>query len=124
MLSLKRIYVPGPVYYLMELHQKKCIPCEGIGSPMPSEKACEMIKKVDGWMIKGEKITKEFKFKDFAEAMKFINKIAETAESEGHHPDFKIHDWNCVTVDTWTHALGGLTENDFILASKINHIKV
>ena len=115
---------PGSNYCIMELHQKKCIPCEGIGSPMPSNEVHEMTRKVEGWMVEGKKITKEFKFKDFAEAMKFINKIAEISEGEGHHPDFKLHDWNRVTVDTWTHALDGLTENDFILASKINRIKI
>jgi len=109
---------------MMELHQKKCLPCEGIGTSMSREEVDETIRIVDGWTVNGKKITKEFKFKDFVEAMKFINKIAETSESEGHHPDFKLHDWNCVTVDTWTHALGGLTENDFILASKINRITV
>lgn len=91
---------------------------------MPSNEVHEMIRNVDGWIVEGKKITKEFKFKNFVEAMRFINKLAETAEDEGHHPDFKLHDWNCVTVNTWTHALGGLTENDFILASKIDRIKI
>lgn len=107
----------------MELHQKKCVPCDGIGSPMPSKEAREMIRKVEGWMIEGKRITKEFKFKNFEKAMKFVNKIAEIAEGENHHPDFKLHDWNRVTVETWTHAIGGLSENDFILAAKINRVK-
>lgn len=67
----------------------------------------------------GKKITKKFKFKNFKEAMAFINKVAELAESEGHHPDIFIF-YNRVKFELSTHAIGGLSENDFILAAKIN----
>jgi len=66
----------------------------------------------------GSKISQEFKFKDFKEAIAFVNKIAELAENEGHHPDIHIF-YNKVLVEIWTHFIGGLSENDFILASKI-----
>jgi len=76
---------------------------------------------VPGWMLdeKGQKISKEFKFKDFIGAINFVNYIAEIAESEGHHPDIKIN-YNKVLLELWTHAIGGLSENDFIVAAKID----
>lgn len=68
------------------------------------------------------KIRKQFKFKDFKKAMEFVNEVADLAESEGHHPDIKIV-YNKVQLDLFTHAVGGLSENDFIMASKINKIR-
>lgn len=77
-----------------------------------------------GWAVSGDskKISREFKFADFKEAMVFVNKIADIAESEGHHPDIHIF-YNRVIIELWTHAVNGLSENDFILAAKINAIK-
>ena len=72
-------------------------------------------------VVDNKKIRHEFKFKDFKEAMAFINKVAEIAESEGHHPDIHIF-YNKVTIELWTHFIGGLHENDFIVASKIELI--
>jgi 4a-hydroxytetrahydrobiopterin dehydratase len=66
-------------------------------------------------------IGREFEFKDFKEAMTFVNNVANLAEAEGHHPDITIH-WNKVKLDLWTHSVDGLTENDFIVASKINKL--
>ena len=66
-------------------------------------------------------IGREFEFKDFKEAMIFVNNVADLAETEGHHPDITIH-WNKVKLDLWTHSVDGLTENDFIVASKINKL--
>jgi 4a-hydroxytetrahydrobiopterin dehydratase len=54
--------------------------------------------------------------------MRFVKRVADLAEAEGHHPDFTVHDWNLVDVSTWTHAIGGLSENDFILAGKIDRL--
>ena len=105
----------------MELHQKKCVPCEVGGTPMPSEEVRESLSKVPGWLLEGKKIRREFVFKDFLEAMGFVNKVADIAEAEGHHPDLHIH-WNRVLVELWTHSVGGLSENDFILAAKIDRI--
>lgn len=70
-----------------------------------------------------EMLTKKFKFKNFVRAMKFANAVARLAEKDQHHPDIKVHNWNRVTIDTWTHAVDGLSRNDFILAAKINRIK-
>ncbi len=69
----------------------------------------------------GKKISRKFKFKDFKEAMQFINKVADIAETEGHHPDLHIF-YNKVVIELWTHTVGGLSENDFIMASKIDLI--
>ena len=83
------------------------------------------MKQVPGWILIKEgthKITKQFKFEDFKKAMEFVNKIADLAESEGHHPDIKIV-YNKVRLDLFTHAVGGLSENDFIMASKIDKLK-
>ncbi|MDO8739947.1 MAG: 4a-hydroxytetrahydrobiopterin dehydratase [Candidatus Woesearchaeota archaeon] len=108
---------------MSDLIQKKCVPCEG-GVPTLTE---EEIKKYmpqlkDGWeVLENIKIKKLFKLADFKEAMVFVNKVADLAESEGHHPDITIH-YNKVDIVIWTHAIGGLSENDFILAAKIDNI--
>ncbi len=108
---------------MSELTKKKCISCEGYGSSMGDEEALKYIKKVNGWSIIDNKIEKNFKLKNFVEAMKFVNKVALIAEDEGHHPDIHLYGWNKVKIITFTHALSGLTENDFILAAKIDEIK-
>ena len=108
---------------MSELTQKKCVPCEG-GVPTLNKSEVErLLAEVPGWTLAGKWITKEFKFKNFVEAMKFVNRVAEVAEAEGHHPDIHIH-YNLVRFDTWTHAIDGLSENDFILAAKINSLHV
>ena len=105
------------------LLQKKCVPCEGIGKAFTKKEVQAYLKKVENWEIKeSKKIEKLFKFKNFVQAMDFANKITEIAEQENHHPDLHIS-WGKVRVELWTHALNGLTENDFILAAKIDAIK-
>ncbi len=103
------------------LIQKKCVPCEGGVPPLNKMQAGDYLKETPGWEIMedGKKIKREFKFKSFKEAIVFVGKVAELAEEEGHHPDFHIF-YNCVVLESWTHAIGGLSENDFILAAKIN----
>ncbi len=107
----------------MDLAQKHCVPCEG-GTPPLGAKEIEGYKKnVPGWeLVDNKKISREFKFKDFRTAMDFVNKVAEIAEVEGHHPDIFVS-YNRVRLELYTHAVGGLSENDFILAAKINSIK-
>ena len=91
---------------------------------MTKEESQKYIAEVLGWGViqDGKKISKEFVFPDFVRAIRFIDKIAEIAEQEGHHPDLHIF-YNKVRIELWTHAIGGLSENDFILAVKINNIK-
>ncbi|MBI1866517.1 MAG: 4a-hydroxytetrahydrobiopterin dehydratase [Candidatus Staskawiczbacteria bacterium] len=112
---------------------KKCVPCEG-GVPALTDKEIKeyMTQLKEKWEVldpplpealakQATKIQKLFKFKDFKEAMVFVNKVADLAESEGHHPDISIN-YNKVNIVIWTHAIGGLHENDFILAAKIDNI--
>ena len=106
-----------------DLKSKKCVPCEGGVKPLiPDEYGAFLRTELTGWIDVNEKmIEKEYKFKDFKEALAFINKVGEIAESEGHHPDINLHNWNKVKLTLSTHAIGGLSENDFILASKIDN---
>ncbi|HVO29074.1 MAG TPA: 4a-hydroxytetrahydrobiopterin dehydratase [Candidatus Paceibacterota bacterium] len=101
-----------------ELAKKKCVPCEGGALPLTQNIVAELSKQTPAWKIDGnKKISREFKFKDFKEAMAFVNKVAEIAEAEEHHPDIYIF-YNLVRLELSTHAIGGLSENDFILAAK------
>ncbi len=107
-----------------ELASLKCVPCRGGVPPMEQEKVKLMLDAVSGWTKSAgdvDKIEKLFKFKNFKEAMVFVNKVAEIAEEEGHHPDIFIQ-WNKVTLTLWTHAINGLFDNDFILAAKIDKL--
>ncbi len=113
-----------------ELHKKKCVPCEGGVEPLDMGSIDKYLKKIDGWKMKQgyadnkpvNTIQKRYKFKNFRDAMSFLREVEEIAESEGHHPDFCVH-YNKVDFTIWTHAIGGLHENDFILASKIEQIE-
>lgn len=107
----------------MNLSQKRCIPCEVGGVPLTPEEAQVFLRDIKGWEVDKEskKISKNFSFKNFVEAMDFVNKVADISESEGHHPDIKIS-WNKVSLELTTHAIKGLSENDFILAAKIDMI--
>lgn len=104
----------------MELKHRKCVPCEGGVPKLEADRVNELLPKLDGWMVVGDRLVKHHRFPDFKAAMRFANAIADVAEAEGHHPDFTVRDWNVVDVSIWTHAIGGLSENDFILAAKID----
>ena len=120
---------------MIHLSDKKCVACEKGVPPLNEKEIKEYLGQVkDGWeVIDGKKITKEFKFsaqggsapdgKDspFMQAMEFINKVAAIAEGEGHHPDIYIF-YNKVKIELSTHAIDGLSENDFILAAKVDNI--
>ena len=106
---------------MTDLTSKKCVPCEGDEPPMEKEKAMELIKQVSEWKLADDTIERKFKFKNFKESVAFVNKVAEIAEQEGHHPDIKIN-WNRVGLKLTTHAIHGLSENDFIMAAKINQL--
>ena len=106
---------------MIDLTTKKCVACEGGTPPMAEKDAQQLLSQVLGWtMIESKTIVRESAFHDFKEAMKFVNRVAELAESEGHHPDILVHGWNKVRLELSTHAIGGLSENDFIMAAKIN----
>ncbi len=106
----------------MDLANKKCIPCEGGVPPLKGEELDLYLEKVAGWQVfEGKKIYKEFKFPDFEKALAFVNQVGRIAEEEGHHPDVRLS-WGKVLVELSTHAISGLSENDFILAAKIDKI--
>ena len=110
--------------YMSDLLDKKCIPCEGGVVPFDISEIHKYQKKVDGWdVIKGDKniffLEKKFIFKNFLESQKFINLVGEISEDEGHHPEI-LFGWGYAKISITTHAIEGLSENDFILAAKID----
>ncbi len=104
----------------MNLANKHCVPCEGTEKPFDQEKinAYKPALSLPWDVIEEKKLSHQFKFKNFSEAIAFVDKIVPVAEGEGHHPDLHIY-YNKVLVELWTHAIGGLSENDFIMALKI-----
>jgi len=109
----------------MNLLDQKCVPCEGGVEPMTKIDAEAMINfHVKDWILStdAKNISKKFEFKDFTEAISFVNKLGVIAESEGHHPDIHLIDYKFVNIVLSTHAIGGLSQNDFIVAAKINVI--
>lgn len=107
-----------------KLTAKHCVPCEGGIPPLPKEQVDDLISQVEGWSITEDyqKIEKVFGFKNFKKALEFVNKVGKVAEQEGHHPDIFLFNWNKVKMSLYTHAIGGLHENDFILAAKIDDV--
>jgi 4a-hydroxytetrahydrobiopterin dehydratase len=108
----------------MDFASRKCAPCEGGVPKMTQAQVEEALGALHGWDAReqGTRIHRHLRFKDFVEAMRFVNALAGVAESEGHHPDFSVH-WNVVDVTLWTHAIGGLSENDFIVAAKLDRLQ-
>ncbi len=102
-----------------DLSKKKCVPCEGGVDKLNAEQVKNYLSMVEGWSLEGDRIGKRYEFEDFVQAMAFVNRMAEAAEEQGHHPDFSVH-YNRVDVTIWTHAIGGLSENDFILAAVVD----
>ncbi|KAK0578123.1 hypothetical protein LWI29_005393 [Acer saccharum] len=110
-----------------DLSTKKCVPCNAKDlRPMSKESANGLIQKVEGWDLVDEggilKLNRSWKVKSFTKGLDFFKLVADLAEAEGHHPDLHLVGWNNVKIEIWTHAVGGLTENDFILAAKINRL--
>jgi 4a-hydroxytetrahydrobiopterin dehydratase len=104
------------------LVSKGCKPCQGSMPAMTSSEAHKYLSKVMQWeLIEDKKIRKEFKFKDFKASLDFVNKVGALAENEGHHPSINII-YNKVIISLTTHAIQGLSENDFIMAAKIDNI--
>jgi 4a-hydroxytetrahydrobiopterin dehydratase len=104
----------------MKLTEMKCVPCEGGVPPFDAKKVAKYASQLPkGWaVVDGKRLRKEFKFKSFPETIAFVSKIALIAQEEGHHPDMEVH-YAKLAVEFSTHAIGGLSENDFIMAAKI-----
>ena len=107
----------------MELTKKKCKPCEGGVPPLKPDEINDFLNQLNTtWEVKEQKqIEKAFKFKNFKEALDFANKVGEIAEDEQHHPDIHVY-YGKVIIDLATHAIGGLSENDFIVAAKVEEL--
>ena len=108
----------------MKLIEKKCVPCEGGVPPFKGEEIQEYLDQLQGeWEVEnGKKIKYKFEFPGFKEAIEFVNRVANLAEKENHHPNIRIY-YNKVVIELTTHSIGGLSENDFILAAKIEQLK-
>ena len=108
------------------LSQKKCKPCEGETKAFDRAAAEEYLKQTPGWQLTPDykRICREYVTKNFMEAVRFINKTAEIAESENHHPDISLREYRRLKIELSTHAISGLSENDFIVAAKLNELPV
>jgi len=102
-----------------ELARKKCVPCEGGIAPLTSEQIRPMLKGLEGWALDGKMIAKTYRFKNYFETMAFVNAAAWVSHREDHHPDMMVG-YNQCRVSYVTHAIDGLSENDFICAAKLD----
>lgn len=108
---------------MSDLSSRRCEPCEAGTPPLSAEEAGRLAGQLDGWTVEGGKsLSKEYRFPDFREALAFVDRLGEVAEAEGHHPDVYLT-WGRVRVELSTHSIGGLSENDFILAAKADKVR-
>ena len=105
---------------MTDLASRECVPCRGGVPPLGRQEREKLIKELDGWEVAdGHHLRKAFEFKDFRQALSFVNRTGALAEEQGHHPDI-FFGWGHAEVSIWTHKIDGLTESDFILAAKID----
>lgn len=109
-----------------QLTAKKCLPCEGGVAACSLPEAEAQLANLSGWRLThdGQRIRKDWTVKNFLAGMDFFHRVAELAEAEGHHPDLHLWGYRNAWIEIWTHAIGGLSENDFILAAKIDQLPV
>jgi len=109
-----------------ELTRKHCTACEGGAPALSSGQVQQLLREIPGWklMADGKRIRRDWRVKDFQAGLEFLNKAGALAEQEGHHPDLHLEGYRNVAIELWTHALGGLSENDFILAARIDQLPV
>jgi 4a-hydroxytetrahydrobiopterin dehydratase len=109
---------------MTDLTKQKCVPCEGNAMPLNQIEAEVMLKNIEDWVLAfdSKSISRKFIFSDFKRALAFVNKVGEIAEVEQHHPDIHLVDYKFVEVVLSTHAIDGLSQNDFIVAAKINEL--
>ncbi len=109
-----------------ELVRKTCVPCEGGIPPLTAVEAEALLGRVEGWAPshEGARIRRDWTARNYQAAVDFFVRVAALAEQEGHHPDLHLEGYRHVAVELWTHAIGGLSENDFILAAKINQVPI
>ncbi|OGP83493.1 MAG: 4a-hydroxytetrahydrobiopterin dehydratase [Deltaproteobacteria bacterium RBG_13_65_10] len=103
---------------MSDLAKKECIPCKGGVPPLEGEEIRALLSQINGWeAVNAHHLSKAYKFKNFVEALAFVNRVGEIAERQGHHPDVYLT-WGKVRLEIWTHKIDGLTESDFIFAAK------
>lgn len=109
-----------------ELVSQKCLPCEGGIAAMSAEEAREQLQALPGWLLSDDRkrIVRQWTTKNFMAAIRFFDAVAQVAEMEQHHPDLHLESYRTVRIEIWTHAIGGLSINDFILAAKIDRVPV
>ena len=109
-----------------DLVAKKCRPCEGGVDACSLGQAEAQLQQLEGWYLthEGKRIRKDWTVRNFVAGMDFFRQVAELAEADGHHPDLHLTAYRSVTIEIWTHAIGGLSENDFILAAKIDRLPI
>ncbi len=110
---------------MSKLAEKQCVPCQGGVLPLKGKELASLTGELGGgWQVVAEHhLEKEYRFKDFREALAFTNKVGELAETQGHHPDIYLA-WGKVKLTVWTHTINGLTESDFVLAAKADKLMV
>ncbi|MDP9352706.1 MAG: 4a-hydroxytetrahydrobiopterin dehydratase, partial [Chloroflexota bacterium] len=100
----------------------KCVPCQCGTPPLGTEQIAPLLQQLEGWEVEeNKKLVKRYKFKNFVQAVDFVNQITPIAEAEGHHPDLYVR-WGEVRAFVWTHKIDGLTESDFYLAAKLDRV--
>lgn len=109
-----------------QLCSARCVPCEGGVPKLTAAEALEQLAAVPEWQIEQgpDRITRSWKVRNFSAGMQFLNRVAELAEEEGHHPDVHIEGYRNLSISVWTHAIGGLSLNDFILAARIDQLPI
>jgi 4a-hydroxytetrahydrobiopterin dehydratase len=107
-----------------DLASKKCVPCQGGVPPLKGQELAKLQEQLGGqWQVVNEHhLEKSYKFKNFREALDFVNRVGEVAEAEGHHPDIFLA-WGKVKLTVWTHKIDGLTESDFVFAAKVDQCR-
>jgi 4a-hydroxytetrahydrobiopterin dehydratase len=107
---------------MTELADKQCVPCKGGVPPLRGKELEKLKADLPQWTVTNEHhLHREFRFPDFKQALEFVNRVGEIAESQGHHPDILLK-WGKVEITLWTHKIDGLTESDFIMAAKIERL--
>ena len=109
---------------MTELTEKTCVPCRGGAPPLTTAEAQGLLEQTPGWELRenAKRIERNYKLKNFREALGFVDRVGALAEAEGHHPDITFG-WGYATISLHTHKIKGLHENDFIMAAKIDQLK-
>lgn len=114
------------VHTAEQLAGRQCVPCEGGVAALARSEAAAQVKKLAGWKLTpdGKRIRKQWVVRNFMAGIDFFQRVARLAEDQGHHPDLHLEGYRNVAIEIWTHAIGGLSENDFILAARIDRLPV